>query len=228
MNIRQDYSAETAKEFCTELFEELQKHPFASMPKRDSDCLLFFLLEKRGLIPGKNNWEKAKSLGINETKLKSYILDSHAKYGKEDNEEKENNLNALLNKIKNDSSKVSIDGDYLIIPEENPIIKADFIQSLKEEGFYTDGSFNNELIKVKVASFLSFIAMKGLLEPKHLTDNMALSKEELKMVNDFSKTLKSESRLPIDIAKKIGLELFDILKSSAGGIIPQLIPLLSK
>lgn len=228
MNIRQDYSAETAKEFCTELFEELQKHPFASMPKRDSDCLLFFLLEKRGLIPGKNNWEKAKNLGINETKLKSYILDSHAKYGKTDEKEKENNLNALLNKIKNNSSKVSIDGDYLIIPEENPIIKADFIQSLKEEGFYTDGSFNNELIKVKVASFLSFAIRKKLFDDNRLEEILKSSQTERKAIDDFLIAQKSGKEVVLDIAKKIGLELFDILKSSAGGIIPQLIPLLSK
>ena len=160
MNIQANFSAKVAKEFCTDFFVQLEKYPFASMEKRDLDCLVFFLLEKHKLITGINNREKARNLGISETKLKSYLIDSHAKYGKD---EKEENLISLLNKLvhtaKADGPAVqaTIDGDYLIFIEEDPIIKADFVQSLKEKGFYTDSSFNNEIVKVKVASFLAFL-----------------------------------------------------------------------
>lgn len=181
--------------FSRDLFEELQKHPFGSMPKRDLDCLLFFLFEKHGLLKGKTNREKAQNLQINETRLKSYILDANAKYG---TDKKTENLAKLLKKM-GDDTKVAIDGDYLVFLEEDPVVKADFVQSLKDEGFYTDSSFNNELIKVKLSSFLCFAKNKNLLNNKKLLDIVKSDEKSTKLIKKFIDENKSVKEIIGDV-----------------------------
>ena len=181
MELNKADSGKSLEGFSRDLFEELQKHPFGSMPKRDLDCLLFFLFEKHGLLKGNTNREKAQNLQINEARLKSYILDANAKYG---TDKKTENLAKLLKKM-GDDTKVAIDGDYLVFLEEDPVVKADFVQSLKDEGFYTDSSFNNELIKVKLSSFLCFAKNKNLLNNKKLLDIVKSDEKSTKLIKKF-------------------------------------------
>ena len=169
------------KDIVTNFLEEFQKFPFGSMPKRDLDCLIFYLFEKYKLIDGNSNRQKAYNLNISETKFKSYIIDSNAKYSKSNQEE---NLKIILSKLA-DETKVSMDGDCLVFVEENPVIKADFVQSLKDEGFYTDSSFNNELVKVKIASFLSFALSKNLADKEKI----------LKIINEANSEKIQEQRI---------------------------------
>jgi len=188
-------SGKSLEGFSRDLFEELQKHPFGSMPKRDLDCLLFFLFEKHGLLKGNTNREKAQNLQINETRLKSYILDANAKYG---TDKKTENLAKLLKKM-GDDTKVAIDGDYLVFLEEDPVVKADFVQSLKDEGFYTDSSFNNELIKVKLSSFLCFAKNKNLLNNKKLLDIVKSDEKGTKLIKKFIDENKSVKEIIGDV-----------------------------
>lgn len=195
MELNKADSGKSLEGFSRDLFEELQKHPFGSMPKRDLDCLLFFLFEKHGLLKGNTNREKAQNLQINETRLKSYILDANAKYG---TDKKTENLAKLLKKM-GDDTKVAIDGDYLVFLEEDPVVKADFVQSLKDEGFYTDSSFNNELIKVKLSSFLCFAKNKNLLNNKKLLDIVKSDEKSTKLIKKFIDENKSVKEIIGDV-----------------------------
>ncbi len=195
MELNKADSGKSLECFSRDLFEELQKHPFGSMPKRDLDCLLFFLFEKHGLLKGNTNREKAQNLQINETRLKSYILDANAKYG---TDKKTENLAKLLKKM-GDDTKVAIDGDYLVFLEEDPVVKADFVQSLKDEGFYTDSSFNNELIKVKLSSFLCFAKNKNLLNNKKLLDIVKSDEKSTKLIKKFIDENKSVKEIIGDV-----------------------------
>lgn len=195
MELNKADSGKSLEGFSRDLFEELQKHPFGSMPKRDLDCLLFFLFEKHGLLKGNTNREKAQNLQINETRLKSYTLDANAKYG---TDKKTENLAKLLKKM-GDDTKVAIDGDYLVFLEEDPVVKADFVQSLKDEGFYTDSSFNNELIKVKLSSFLCFAKNKNLLNNKKLLDIVKSDEKSTKLIKKFIDENKSVKEIIGDV-----------------------------
>lgn len=195
MELNKADSGKSLECFSRDLFEELQKHPFGSMPKRDLDCLLFFLFEKHGLLKGNTNREKAQNLQINETRLKSYILDANVKYG---TDKKTENLAKLLKKM-GDDTKVAIDGDYLVFLEEDPVVKADFVQSLKDEGFYTDSSFNNELIKVKLSSFLCFAKNKNFLNNKKLLDIVKSDEKSTKLIKKFIDENKSVKEIIGDV-----------------------------
>lgn len=188
------------EDFFMDFFSEFKKFPFGSMPKRDLDCLIFHLLEKYNLAEGKTNREKAYNLNISETKLKSYIVDSNAKYGKRCQEE---SVSAIILKIEG-GTKVLLEGDCIVFFEENPVVKADFIQALKDEGFYTDTSFNKEIIKVRAASFLAFSLSKKLLNTEKLLEILNSGKTEKEKIKEFENTNKS--------AKEIMADIFEILK----------------
>ena len=151
----------TAERFCRDFMFELKKHPFGSMPKRDIECLLFYLFEKYELVEGKTNREKAFKLKLNENRLKKYMEDSYVKYGKSMQRE---HSQQVVEKLVSHKTKASIDGDYLVFVEENPVLQRDFIQSLKDMGFFTDSSFNGELIRVKLTSFIQFALQNRLLD----------------------------------------------------------------
>ena len=202
------------KDIFTDFLEEFQKFPFGSMPKRDLDCLIFHLFEKYELIEGKSNRQKAYNLNISETKLKSYIIDSNAKYGKNRQEE---NLKIILSKLA-DETKVSVDGDYLVFAEENPVIKADFVQSLKDEGFYTDSSFNNELVKVKIATFISFAFSKNITDKEKVLRIINEAKSEDEKITNFENSMKDYK----DVAKYV----LGILKEQEGFGIKTIVDLL--
>ena len=102
-----------------------------------------------------------------------------------------------------DGTKVSIDGDYLVFLEEDPVIKADFVQSLKDEGFYTDSSFNNELIKVKLSSFLCFAKNKGFLNNKKLLDIVKSDEKSTKLIKQFIDKNKNVKEMALGVLKII-------------------------
>ncbi len=210
-----DTSNRFYKDIFTDFIEEFQKFPFGSMPKRDLDCLIFHLFEKYKLIEGNSNRQKAYNLNISETKLKSFIIDSNAKYGKSNQEE---NLKIILSKL-SDETKVSVDGEYLVFVEENPVIKADFVQGLKDEGFYTDSSFNNELVKVKIASFISFALSKNMLDKEKLLKIVNSGKTEEDKISDLKNSNKD--------FKEISKDIFNILKSQENFGIKTIVDLIS-
>ena len=183
------------KELCTAFLDEFKKFPFGSMPKRDLDCLIFHLFEKYELVAGNSNRQRAYNLNISETKLKSYIVDANAKYAKSNQEE---NVKVILAKLA-EKTKVPLEGDYLVFAEENPVVKADFVQSLKDEGFYADSSFNNEIIKVKAASFLSFALAKKMVKTEKLLDILNSGKSEQEKITSFENANKDGRQIAKDV-----------------------------
>lgn len=188
------------KEFFMDFFSEFKKFPFGSISKRDLECLIFHLFAKYNLAEGNTNREKAYNLNISETKLKSYIVDSNVKYGKRNQDE---SVSAVISKIKG-GTKLLVEGDCIVFFEENPVVKADFIQALKDEGFYTDTSFNKEIIKVRVSSFFAFSLSKNLLNTEKLIEIINSEKTEKEKIKEFENINKS--------AKEIMADIFEILK----------------
>ena len=50
MNIA-EYDGKTAAAFFNDFIGSLKQYPLGDVPKRDLDCLIFFLLKKHNLIP---------------------------------------------------------------------------------------------------------------------------------------------------------------------------------
>jgi hypothetical protein len=187
--------------FFNSLFSELKKYPFGSMPKRDLDCLILGLMIKTGIISG-NNRDMSFSLGINETRLKAYLIDGRYKYN---SDEKEKNIQTIIDWIKDRKIKPDYDNGVFSFVLEDPVLRLDFSQALKDIGYYEDTSFNRELVKVKDYAFFAFLmknrnteTKKGLF--KEIADKTALPIKELeKNINENTPLLEKARNLITNI-----------------------------
>ncbi|MDR2796294.1 MAG: hypothetical protein LBB47_06265 [Spirochaetaceae bacterium] len=149
-------SGETKAAFFDGFFAEFAKVPFGSMSKRDTECLLIKLLYDHALIDSRNNRAAADALGINETRLKGYLVDARYKYRPGGGLDQ--NIDKIIDRLR--------DGETLVHPGENgfvsfvledPVLRLDLAQSLKDMGHYADSGFNSELVKVKDYALLALL-----------------------------------------------------------------------
>lgn len=211
------------EDFYDDLMTELSKYPFGSMPKRDLECLLFYLLNKHDLIEGKCNRDKSYCLGLTSARLNSFYIDSNAKFGKKGNEVE--SVMKILEKLKNETD-VSYEDGYFIFSEENPVLREDFIQAMKDKGFYTDTSHNKEIIKVKAIALLAFltgssdVSVINDLVQRTEFNNQILKKYFLNHKNwndiagDLLDIFRNSDKDAVSILSNAAFYCFDLLKAS--------------
>jgi len=146
---------EAKERFFDLFFAEYGKLPFGSMAKRDLECLLLHCMRESGLVDDSSNRSLANALGINETRLKGYLVDTRYKYRADDMTE---NVRKLIDGIfaREGTKVVHEDGKYLFAIED-PVVKLDFEEAMKDVGYFADGSFNREVVRVKDYALIAFL-----------------------------------------------------------------------
>ena len=144
--------------FFDGFFEEFQKLPFGSMSKRDMECLLIKLMYDQALIDTASNRRAANALGINETRLKGYLVDTRYKFRPDSLKPNVQKILAALGGGKGERLNLNAeaDGSFTFVLE-NPVLRLDLAQALKDAGYYADGSFNRELVRVKNYALLALL-----------------------------------------------------------------------
>lgn len=145
--------------FYTTLSEGLERVPFGTYTKKDLECLLLHAFIKAGIIGTERSRDMANILGINETKLKSYLVDIRYKYLADTSTE---SIKAIVNALFiGNLAKISherIQGNgYFLFAIENPVHKIDFEQAMKDLGYFSDSSFNKEVVKVRDYALIDFL-----------------------------------------------------------------------
>jgi hypothetical protein len=142
--------------FFDGFFAEFCKVPFGSMSKRDMECLLIKLLYDCALIGTETNRRAANDLGINETRLKGYLVDTRYKYRPD---ALEANISLIIEKLKSGAAIPSNqrESDDFCFVLEDPVLRLDLAQALKDTGHYADTSFNNELVRVQKPALLALL-----------------------------------------------------------------------
>jgi hypothetical protein len=158
MKIVNNVADQTKIEFFNRFFEEYEKFPFGSMSKRDLECFLLSLMCSLGIIDISSNRAAANALGINERRLKSYLVDARYKYLEDD---KEKNIKKILDAIVEEKIFINVENDQYVFVLEDPILRLDFSQGLKDIHYYSDTSFNTELVKVKHYALIAFLLKYG-------------------------------------------------------------------
>lgn len=187
MELNSFANASEAENFSEDFLNELKKYPFGTISKSTMDCFIFHLLNKYNLISGTTNRQKAENLCITETVLKNYALKSNMNYTPKSIENSMKKLTESLssgNSAKN-STPLTIDGEYIMLVIEDPVIRADLISCLKNKGIFLDTSFNKEVIKIKTSAFVCFFveSVEQEEEKKKVlqlleTDNLIKEKSE--------------------------------------------------
>ncbi len=155
MRLKGDPGREAKESFFDLFFAEYAKLSFGSMAKRDLECLLLHCMRESGLLDDSSNRALANALGLNETRLKGYLVDARYKFRADDMAE---NVRKLIDGIfaREGTKVVHEDGRYLFAIED-PVVKLDFEEAMKDVGYFADGSFNRELVRVKDYALLAFL-----------------------------------------------------------------------
>lgn len=174
--------------FVQEFLKKYMSLGFTNLPKKEIDILVFTLLNNYGYLEGKNYYSKAKELMIEEKKFKRFILDSSIRNEKSDTIV--NSISEIQKSIFTDNTIVPIiDNQTEIIKFgiQDPVIKQDFIQVLREVGYTYDQNQNDENISMPIYAFMAvfcrydddlYTNFKKLVE-EQIKDN----KEKLKAFN---------------------------------------------
>ncbi len=155
INLKKNLKDSAKTEFFDMFFGEYCKVPFGTFGKRDIECLLVHTFLKTGLLDMKTNREMANNLGINEKKLKGYIVDARFKFGQD---QLEKNIGTVIGFIfDNAEVKINHDGNQYVFVLEDPVLRMDLGQAMKNIGYYTDTSFNEEIVKVRDYALIAFL-----------------------------------------------------------------------
>jgi hypothetical protein len=166
------------------LFGKLFIVPFGSLGKRDLETLLLHAIFETKAFENSSNRELSNLLGINETKLKSYLLDIRYKYQEDRSEINIRNVIAQI--LNNKNIKLSHESSEFSFVLENPVLRADLDTELKRLGYYADASFNKEVVRIKDYVLIAFMfhhyddTFAGLSDL--LKQNGATQKDLLKVI----------------------------------------------
>jgi len=134
--------------FTEDLFKEILLKGFGTMSKKDIDILLMHLLFKdKQFSSDEDHYTIAKILKTTPAKVRNLIYDMQLRYDNEELNIQEILLTMLLNK------KYIVDGNFIILEIRNPQYKDLFEYEVRNVGGFSDGSFNNNIIKLKKEAF---------------------------------------------------------------------------
>ena len=138
--------------FSTEFIDIYAKKGFGSMNKSDFETMIFNLLRKYGNLKDKSNYEISIELQIPEAKVRKLAYESDLKYAQLTEEKIRIEFFNIVakSKFRGDLNKV----EFVI---ENKFIRTSISAQLKKIGHYSDSSFNSEIIRIHIDSFIDLL-----------------------------------------------------------------------
>lgn len=206
-------NSETDKEFTEQFLKKYMALGFGNLPKKEIDILVFTLITKLGYIEGKDYYSIAKELMIEEKKVKRYIIDSSLRNDTDDT------VPNSIRKIKDDifiNKTVQPefeDEKYIIIMISDPIVRRDFVYTLKCLGYSFDENLNEERIKLPIYAFMAVFCR---YDDNIYLNFKKLAKEKIKSDSDKEKAFRDA--LPLLQKIKNGIELANIPLNSVSAI----------
>lgn len=155
------------KEFANNLFNELSKLPFGSLPKAELELvILHSIIEAHGGYDKLNEFdiELQRSLKLSQTKFKNKILEAQLRYDNRENMAK-NFLRKIF--IQDDFSKLKFDRhDNLILYISNPLTLDSLKAFFDSKEIINDTSFNKSILTIEKEGLLRILTK--ILDVKEL------------------------------------------------------------
>ena len=138
--------------FASEFMNRYSTRGFGSMNKNDFEVLIFDLLKKYGDLEGKSNYEISRALQIPETKVRRLAYESDLKYSQLTEKTITVEFFKIVanSKLRGDLNKV----EFVI---ESKFLRASIGAQLKKLGHYADSSFNAEIVRIHMDSFIDLL-----------------------------------------------------------------------
>ena len=138
--------------FASEFMSRYSTRGFGAMNKNDFEVLIFDLLKKYGDLKEKSNYEISRALQIPETKVRRLAYESDLKYS----QLTEENISVAFFKIVA-NSKLRGDLNKVEFVIESKFLRASIGAQLKKLGHYADSSFNAEIVRIHIDSFIDLL-----------------------------------------------------------------------
>ena len=138
--------------FASEFINRYATRGFGAMNKNDFEVLIFDLLKKYGDLKEKSNYEISRALQIPETKVRRLAYESDLKYS----QLTEENISVAFFKIVA-NSKLRGDLNKVEFVIESKFLRASIGAQLKKLGHYADSSFNAEIVRIHIESFIDLL-----------------------------------------------------------------------
>jgi len=141
------------EQFATEFIRHYATRGFGSMTKNDFEVLIFNLLRKYGDLKDMSNFELSLDLQIPETKVRRLAYESDLKHGRLTEADIREQFFAIVSQ-----SKLRADLNKIEFVIENKFIRTSIGAQLKKLGHYADSSFNSEITRIHIESFIDLLA----------------------------------------------------------------------
>lgn len=146
------------KKFMENLFKELEKLPFGSLPKSELELVIFHsIIEAYGGYNKLNKITPAlqKRLKLTQTKFKNKVLQAQLRYSDEEYNSKEYLKEIILRK---DITELTVEGEYLILIISNPMQLDNIKTFFDSKEIINDTSFNKNILKINIRGVLKVLA----------------------------------------------------------------------
>ena len=151
------------KEFANAFLERFLERGFGTMSKKEIELLVLELLEKHEHFSELSNHAAALQLGFSEMRLRSLRYElAQQSYG-HDRDYFARKLLPCLSKLQFAAEKEN-GGATLTFAIEDKFVRLSLSAKLKEQGNFTDTSFNSELVRVDADKLCK--ALKSIYEQK--------------------------------------------------------------
>lgn len=150
MNTELNVRPEKERAFVEEFLQEYLSRGFGSLSKREVDVLVMHLLMKYADLDGMSNFDLSLAFKLSETKVKNLKYESSLKHSKNSASSIEHDFLSLLDKAK---LKVIGKETWISLAIEDNFLKSAIKAKVKENGSFTDSSFNSEIVKISAEDF---------------------------------------------------------------------------
>lgn len=184
--------------FAENIFEELAKLPFGSLPKSELElAILHSIIESKGGYENLNNIEFQNAFKLSQTKFKNKVLEAQLRFDKTSIRVEDYLKKNIFEK---DIDELIIEDKYLILYVSNPLLLDNLKTYFDSKQIINDTSFNKNIVKIENKGLLKILV--DLLEKKQLKKIEEKFKEEKKLKNlNFSlvNKLNIDSLLSISV-----------------------------
>jgi hypothetical protein len=139
--------------FADELIGRVLEPAFGALPKTELDLLVFQLLLKSGALNETSpTYETARALRVTPAKIRSLMFQIRLRDPRATEDSLRAALAQQLSKL-----KFARDGGQVVFGIEDPLLQADVVARLKKLDATPDFSFNRELLKIPLSSFVDLV-----------------------------------------------------------------------